>query len=74
MHYGQHIVGDFFADLLIDDHLIIELKSVSKLIQAHEVQIANYLTATNIENGLLINFGSEKVEVKRKFRTPSKTK
>jgi GxxExxY protein len=72
VHYGQHIVGDFFADLLIDDRLIIELKSVSQLIRAHEVQLVNYLTATNIENGLLINFGPEKVAVKRKFKTPKK--
>ena len=67
--YEGHIVGEFFADVLIEDHLIVELKSVTKLIAAHEVQLVNYLTATKTEVGLLINFGPSQVDVRRKYRT-----
>lgn len=61
-------VGFFRADLIVEDCLIVELKSVEVLTKAHEVQLVNYLTATGIENGLLVNFG-EKFAIKRKFRT-----
>ncbi|HLA83590.1 MAG TPA: GxxExxY protein [Thermoguttaceae bacterium] len=66
MYRGQ-IVGDYFADLLVENQLIIELKAVQKLVKEHEVQLVNYLTATGMDNGLLINFGPS-VEVKRKYR------
>ena len=66
MYHGQ-LVGDFCADLMMEDRLIIELKAVQKLAREHEVQLVNYLTATGIDDGLLINFGPS-VEVKRKFR------
>ena len=66
--YHGHVVGDFYADLIVEGRLIIELKAIQELCKAHEVQLVNYLTATGIDNGLLINFGSS-VEVKRKFRT-----
>ena len=65
--YRGEVVGDFYADLIIEDSLIVELKAVQELCKAHEVQLVNYLTATGIDNGLLINFGAS-VEVKRKFR------
>ena len=48
--------------------MIVELKSVERLSKAHEVQLVNYLVATGIPVGLLINFGAAKVEVKRKIR------
>lgn len=67
-------VGDFIADIVVDNSIIIELKSVTKLTKIHEAQLVNYLTATGIENGLLINFGEQKVEVKRKFKTYRNTK
>ena len=67
--YDGEVVGDFVADIVIGDSLIVELKSVSKLSEKHEVQLVNYLAATNTETGLLINFGPDKVEVKRKYRT-----
>ena len=67
VHYHGEEIGDFFADLIVEDRLIIELKSVQNLAKEHEVQLVNYLTATGIDNGLLINFGSS-VEVKRKYR------
>ena len=69
VHYRDQIVGDFFADLVVENELIVELKSVERLAKAHEVQLVNYLVATGIDIGLLINFGPTGVEVKRKFRT-----
>lgn len=67
--YKGHIVGDFRCDILVDNRIIIELKAVGLLLPAHEAQLVNYLTATGIDHGLLINFGGVKLEVKRKFRT-----
>ena len=61
-------IGDYYADILVNDCLIVELKTVENISVAHEKQLINYLAATNIENGLLINFGS-KVQIKRKFKT-----
>jgi GxxExxY protein len=69
VRYRDQVVGDFFADLLIEDELIVELKSVERLAKIHEAQLVNYLVATGIEVGLLINFGSTGVDVKRKYRT-----
>jgi GxxExxY protein len=66
------LVGDYCADLLIENRIIVELKAVFALTKEHEVQLVNYLTATGIETGLLINFGSS-VQVKRKFRKYQKT-
>ena len=62
------VVGDFFVDLFVNDIVLIELKAVRTLAPAHEVQIVNYLTATGIELGLLINFGADRLEFKRKTR------
>ncbi len=71
--YGGQIVGDFIADMVVEGALVIELKSVTSLTTAHEVQLVNYLTATKHDTGLLINFGPTNVDVKRKYRTlPSK--
>ena len=61
-------VGDFAADILVEDKVILELKAVETLVKAHEVQTVNYLTATGRDIGLLINFGSERLQFKRKFR------
>lgn len=69
VYYNNIIIGEFRADIIVENSVIIELKSVQHLTTAHEAQLVNYLTATEIEHGLLINFGSEKIEIKRKFRT-----
>jgi GxxExxY protein len=61
-------MGEYFADLLVGERLIVEVKAVQNLTKEHEVQLVHYLTATGIEDGLLINFGPS-VEVKRKYRT-----
>ncbi len=67
--YEDHVVGNFSADLFIEPSLIVELKAIESLARAHEVQLVNYLSATSIDTGLLINFGSESLQVKRKFRS-----
>ena len=68
VYYERELVGDFRADLVVEDRVIVELKAVEKLAPIHEVQLVNYLVATNTPVGLLINFGSQRVEVKRKHR------
>ena len=64
MFRGQ-VVGDFYPDLLVEDRLIIELKAVKSLTSEHEAQLINYLKATGIKVGLLVNFGRAKLEWKR---------
>ena len=68
VEYDGHIVGNYFADILVEDEIILELKAISELLPIHEVQTVNYLQATKKDIGLLINFGNS-VQVKRKFRT-----
>jgi len=59
-------IGKYRSDIIVEDKVIIELKAISQLIKAHKVQLVNYLKATNIEIGLLVNFG-EKINFKRKI-------
>lgn len=66
--YDGIVVGDFRADLLVENEIIVELKSIRSLLQAHEVQLVNYLKATGKDVGLLINFGETGVQIKRKVR------
>ena len=63
--FKGHNVGDYYADIIVDDTIIIELKAASSLCEKHECQLINYLKATNIEVGLLFNFGKDP-EFKRK--------
>ncbi len=65
---GQR-VGDFYADLLVDGKVIVELKAARAIVPEHQAQIINYLNATGIEVGLLINFGNPKLELKRFTRS-----
>lgn len=67
--YDDAVVGDFIADMLIAETVLVENKAVQTLVQGHEVQLVNYLTATGIEIGLLLNFGASSLQVKRKHRT-----
>ncbi len=64
--FRGHNVGDFYADLIVEDKIIIELKAVEKIIKEHEIQLVNYLKATQKEVGLLLNFGP-KPQVRRKI-------
>jgi GxxExxY protein len=66
--YDNQIVGEFIADIIVKDTLILELKSVRRIIKAHEVQLVNYLVATGKPVGLILNFGERKVEIKRKVK------
>jgi GxxExxY protein len=66
--YEESVVGEFLADILVEDEVIVELKSVRALVTAHEVQLVNYLTATNKPVGLLLNFSEKGVEIRRKVR------
>ena len=66
--YEGEIVGDFIADMVVENKVMVEIKAIERLTRVHEIQLVNYLVATGISVGLLINFGGTKVEVKRKVR------
>lgn len=66
--YDDIVVGDFFADIVVEGKIIVENKAVESLCEAHEVQVVNYLVATGLNVGLLFNFGTSKLEFKRKHR------
>lgn len=68
VHYDGQSVGDFVADIIVNDAVILELKSVKKIVKAHEVQLVNYLVATGKPVGLILNFGERCVEIKRKVK------
>jgi GxxExxY protein len=68
VYYENEIVGEFVPDIIVDDTIILELKSVRRIIKAHEVQVVNYLVATGKPVGLILNFGERKVEIKRKIK------
>jgi GxxExxY protein len=72
VQYDGQIVGAFSADVLINSSLIVELKASQSLAKAHEVQLVNYLVATGLDEGLLLNFGADRLEFKKKFRGPKK--
>ena len=59
VYYHGKVVGDYKADMIVNNVVLLELKSVEKLIDAHDAQLLNYLKATEIEVGLLLNFGKE---------------
>ena len=63
--YKGEEVGSYFADIVVNDKIILELKSVEHLINIHKAQLLNYLKATELRLGFLINFGKEKAEYKR---------
>lgn len=65
VYYDGNEVGSYFADLIVNNTVIIELKSCDGFIEEHEAQLTNYLKSTKIEIGLLLNFGV-KPQVKRK--------
>jgi GxxExxY protein len=68
VRYHDRPVGEFRADILIEDTVILELKSVKQIVPAHEAQLVNYLTATGKPVGLLLNFAETKVQLKRKLK------
>ncbi len=66
--YDGIVVGEYRTDIIVEGKLILELKATQDLSIANEVQLVNYLTSTQIDDGLLINFGSDKLQFKRKYR------
>jgi GxxExxY protein len=68
VHYDGVVVGDYVVDILVDACVLLELKAVRRLAPIHETQLVHYLTATGIALGLLINFGAERLEIRRKTR------
>ena len=71
VYYDKHEVGVYFPDIIVNNSVIIELKASEVLIEEHELQLLNYLKATEIEIGLLLNFG-KKAEIRRKIFTNDK--
>jgi GxxExxY protein len=72
--FRGHVVGEFYADVLLEEKVIIELKAVKALAPEHHAQLINYLNATGIDIGLLVNFGNPKLEFRRFHRaTPDAT-
>ena len=68
VYYDNVLVGEFKADIVVENVLILELKAIQSLHMAHEIQLVNDLTATGIADVLLINFCSEELQFKRKYR------
>lgn len=69
VYYREQPVGSFFADIIVEGIVIIELKAMESLAKVHEAQLVNYLIATGKPVGLLINFSPEGVVIRRKVRT-----
>jgi len=65
VYYDGQVVGEFFADIAVDELVIVELKAVRSILVEHEAQLLNYLNATSYEVGLLLNFGP-RPEIRRK--------
>lgn len=63
--FRQVIIGEFYADILVEDKILLELKAVNSFVNEHKVQIINYLKASSLEVGFLVNFGNPKLEYRR---------
>ncbi|WP_421943735.1 GxxExxY protein [Pedobacter sp.] len=63
--YDEQIVGEYFADLIVENQVIVEIKAIKELTEIHQAQLMNYLVACNKRCGLLINFGKPRIEIKR---------
>ena len=68
VYYKEKVVGVFYADIIVEDRVILELKAVESICKDHEYQLINYLKACDLEVGLLLNFG-KKAELKRLIYT-----
>ena len=73
VYFQNRVVGEYFADLLVEDKVIVELKAVSRLLLEHEAQLLNYLRATPYEVGLLLNFGPKPDFRRKVFDNSRKT-
>ncbi len=68
--YKGKPAGIFIADLIVENRLLLELKAVECILSVHELQIVNYLKATGLDLGLILNFGTRSLQIKRKYREP----
>lgn len=73
VYFQEQVVGEYFADLLVEDVVIVELKAASRLLLEHEAQLLNYLRATPYEVGLLLNFGPKPTFVRKAYDNERKT-
>ena len=71
VRFRSQVVGDFYADLLVEGKILVELKAVKTIAPEHQAQIINYLNTTGVSVGLLINFGNPRLEYKRFTRSKS---
>ena len=65
VYFNEVVVGDYFADILVDEKIILELKTVEKITDIHRAQALNYLKATNLRLAIIINFKSESMQYER---------
>lgn len=72
--YKGFSVGDFRADIIVENMVIVELKAVSELAPIHEIQLVNYLTTTGLDHGFLVNYGGDKYRIIHKTRVYEQTK
>ena len=72
VYYQEIVMGEYFADLVINDKVIVELKAASQLLRQHEAQLLNYLRATQYEVGLLLNFGPKPTHRRKVFKNNRK--
>jgi GxxExxY protein len=70
--YKGRPAGSFLADIVVEDRLLLELKALESILSVHELQVVNYLKATGLKLGLLLNFGRPTLQIRRKFREAPK--
>lgn len=70
VYYDEIAVGEYIADLIVENSVIVELKAIKELTDIHKAQVINYLKATKLKAGLLINFGKPRIEIKRLSNNP----
>jgi GxxExxY protein len=68
VRYDSIVVGNFIADMWVEHRVLVEIKACKALALAHEVQLIHYLVATGVDSGLLLNFGADSLQIKRKYR------
>jgi GxxExxY protein len=74
VYYDNVMVGEYFADLVVNDEVILELKAVENITEQHEAQLLNYLKATKIDVGLILSFGPKPQVVRKVYETARQIK
>jgi GxxExxY protein len=70
--YKKQVAGSFVADIVVENRLLLELKALDSILSVHELQVVNYLKATGLDLGLILNFGRSTLQIRRKFRDAAK--